>query len=299
LAGEQKIAPIAAGSGGRGRGYAAFVDRLIASILGSRARSAAAIALVALLCLLPGFAAMPPVDRDEPTFASASRQMLAAGDLTSIPTPPGASAARGPAIYWLQAGVLQLFGRGAEASIPVYRIPSLVAGMAAALLTWWAALAFGRARAALFAGLAMAACLMVAGEMRVGRPDAILLPALILTQGALARLWLAKDGIKRDWIHIALFWTALAATMAADGLLGLLVVVPTVALLCAADRSLSWLRRLAPLAGIVWLLMLVLPWLLTIQAVGTGRPFLVGFFGWDAIASFFARPDNFNPPPGF
>jgi 4-amino-4-deoxy-L-arabinose transferase-like glycosyltransferase len=45
--------------------------------------------------------------------------------------------------------------------------------------------------------------------------------------------------------------------------------------------------------------MLVLPWLLMIQAVGTGRPFLVGFFGWDAIASFFARPDNFNPPPGF
>ncbi len=292
-------APIAAGPAGRDGGYSEFVERVVALLAVSRLRSAAAILVVALLCLLPGLAAIPPVDRDEPTIAVASRQMLAAGDFRSVPTSASATAARGPGIYWVQAGALKLFGGGEDAPIWIYRIPSLIAGVAAALLTWWTALAFGRPRAALFAGLAMAACLMLAGEARVGRPDAILLPALILAQGALARLWLAEQGGKRDWIHIAVFWTALAATMAASGLLGLLVIVLTIAVLCVAGRSVRWLRRLAPVVGVAWLLILVLPWLLVTNVLGNGRPFLVGFSGWDAITGFFERPRGFNPPPGF
>jgi len=232
-------------------------------------------------------------------MAVASRQMLEAGNMLSIPAPAGAAVARGPAIYWVQAGTLRMFGAGADTPIWIYRIPSLFAGVAAALLTWWTALLFGRPRAALLAGLAMAACLAVAGESRVARPDAIFLPALILAQGALARLWLAEKPGTRDWLHIGLFWTALAASMAVEGLLGALIVALTAVALCVADRSISWLRRLAPVAGIVWLLILVLPWLATTQVVGTGRPFLVGFFGWDAIASFFQSPDDFNLPPGF
>jgi 4-amino-4-deoxy-L-arabinose transferase-like glycosyltransferase len=224
--------------------------------------------------------------------------MLAAGHLLSIPAPAAATAARGPAIYWVQAGALKLFGGGEDAPIWIHRVPSIIAGIAAALLTWWTALAFGRPRSALFAGLAMAACLMLAGEARVGRPDAILLPALILAQGALARLWLGEGG-ERDWRHIALFWSGLAATMAASGLLGPLVVVLTIAVLSISGGSVRWLRRLAPVAGIAWVLFLVLPWLLTTKVLGNGRPFLSGFLGWDAASGFFAPQRGFNPPPGF
>jgi 4-amino-4-deoxy-L-arabinose transferase-like glycosyltransferase len=291
-------APIAAGPAGRD-GYSDFVARMIASIADSRLRSAIAIAVVALVCLLPGFVSTPPVDRDEPTFAAASRQMQAAGDLLSIPAPAGATAARGPAIYWVQAGALALSGGDAASPIWIYRVPSFLAAIAAALLTWWAALTFGRPRAALLAGLAMAACLMLAGEGRVARPDAIFLPALILAQSALARLWLAEQGTRRNWIQIAIFWTALAATMAADGFLGLLIVGLTIAVLSVAGRSIRWLRQLAPIAGIAWLLILVLPWLLTTHVAGNGRPFLAGFFGWDAVTGFVGSSQGFNPPPGF
>jgi 4-amino-4-deoxy-L-arabinose transferase-like glycosyltransferase len=290
--------PIAAGPAGRDS-YSALVERIVTHVAASGLRSAVAIAIVALLCLLPGLAATPPVDRDEPTNAVASRQMLAAGDLLSIRMPAGATAARGPAVYWAQAGALELFGGGEDAPIWIYRVPSLIAGIAAALLTWWTALAFSRPRAALFAGLAMAACLALAAEARVARPDAILVPLLILTQGALARLWAAQDGTKRDWLHIGVFWTGLAATMAAGGLLGPLVVVLTVAVLGISGGSFRWLRRLAPVAGLAWVLVIVLPWLLTTNVLGNGRPFLVGFSGWDAVTGFFTPPRGFNPPPGF
>jgi 4-amino-4-deoxy-L-arabinose transferase-like glycosyltransferase len=290
--------PIAAGPAGRD-GYSALIQRLVANLAASRLRSAVAIAFVALLCLLPGFVSTPPVDRDEPAFAVASRQMQATGDFLSIPTPTGTTAPRGPAIYWVQAGALKLFAGDADSPIWIYRVPSLIAGIAAALLTWWTALAFVRPRAALIAGLAVAACLMIASEARVGRPDAIFLPTLILAQGALARLWVADESGRRDWLHIAIFWTALAATMAVSGLLGLLVVALTIAVLSVTGRSVHWIRRLAPVAGVGWLLILVLPWLLTMNVAGNGRPFLIGFFGWDAVTGFFAPGNGFNPPPGF
>jgi 4-amino-4-deoxy-L-arabinose transferase-like glycosyltransferase len=299
LPGKDMIAPIAAGSSGPSAGYPALVARVVASLVASRMRGAAGIIFVALLCLLPGIATTPPVDRDEPANAVASRQMLVAGDLLTIPVPAEWTAARGPAIYWVQAGAVMLFGGGEDAPMWVYRVPSLLAGIAAALLTWWAALAFRRPRAAFLAGLTMAACLMLAGEARVARPDAIFLPALILAQGSLARLWLAEDGRKRDWLHIGLFWTGLAAAMAASGFLGPLIVVLTIAVLCTSDRSARWLRRLSPIAGVSWLLILVLPWLLATNVLGNGRPFLAGFSGWDAVTGFFAPPRGFNPPPGF
>ena len=287
------------GRGAEPDDYAALVERGFAALAASRLRSALAIVVVALVCMLPGFTATPPVDRDEPNNAIASRQMVESGDLLSIPVPAGVTPARGPAVYWLQAVAVQLFGGGSSAPIWVYRLPSLVGCIAAALLTWWTALAFGRPRAALFAGLALAASVMVVAEARVARPDAIILPTVILAQGALARLWLAFDAERRDWLHIGLFWTAVAASMAAGGLIGVLIVVLTVIVLSVAARSTRWLRRLAPAAGVVWLLILVAPWLVATKTVGLGPPFPVGFSGWDAITSFLARPREFNLPPGF
>ncbi|HWG05784.1 MAG TPA: glycosyl transferase, partial [Beijerinckiaceae bacterium] len=40
--------------------------------------------LFTLVMLLPGFVTLPPMDRDEPRFAQASKQMLETGDFVDI-----------------------------------------------------------------------------------------------------------------------------------------------------------------------------------------------------------------------
>jgi 4-amino-4-deoxy-L-arabinose transferase-like glycosyltransferase len=60
------------------------------------------------------------------------------------------------------------------------------------LLTYWAALAFVSRRAALFAGLMMASCLLLSFEGRIAKTDAMLLATVVAAMGAMARIYLPE-----------------------------------------------------------------------------------------------------------
>src|SRR6266436_5711210 len=107
-------------------------------------------ALLVGLCLflyLPGISAIPPLDRDEARFAQATRQMLETGDFLRIRFQDEARNKKPAGIYWLQAISVNAFSSPAATAIWPYRLPSLLGGMAAVLLT----LALG---AALYGGAA-------------------------------------------------------------------------------------------------------------------------------------------------
>lgn len=61
-----------------------WFGRAFARIATSNRLSAFVLLLLAALAFAPGFATMPPMDRDEPRFAQASKQMLETGDFVSI-----------------------------------------------------------------------------------------------------------------------------------------------------------------------------------------------------------------------
>src|SRR5579864_821275 len=88
-----------------------------------------------LLLYLPGIAAIPPLDRDEARFAQATRQMLETGDFLRIRFQDEARNRKPAGIYWLQAAAVGAFSTPASTAIWPYRLPSLVGGIAAALLT--------------------------------------------------------------------------------------------------------------------------------------------------------------------
>ena len=81
-------------------------------------------ALLALLCLaifLPGLASVPPLDRDEPRFAEASRQMLESGDFVNIRFQDEPRLKKPVGIYWLQVGkcgALLAGGRHGDLALP-------------------------------------------------------------------------------------------------------------------------------------------------------------------------------------
>jgi 4-amino-4-deoxy-L-arabinose transferase-like glycosyltransferase len=240
---------------------AADLERLGHRIAASPRASLLAIALVALACMLPGFFSIAPLDGDEPGFAVAAREMVATGDYATVRLQTEETEWRPRGAYWVQALLMGMAGDNPP--IWVARLPSLAAGVAAALLTWWMAMAFAAPVTALVAGLFVAGSGIVGLEARLATADAILLAALTLSGAALARAWLNRRR-RGDDLVAGLFWTGLGVAILAKGWVGPAIVVSAVAVLSLERGSLRWLMQLKPAIGLVWLFLLVSPWLIAV-----------------------------------
>lgn len=279
------------------------IGALFAFATASHARAVALLILVSLVSFLPGFFNIPPVDRDEARFAQATKQMIESGDYIDIRFQDEVRYKKPVGIYWLQAGVV----RAAEAvgvprartTIWLYRVPSLVGAIGAVLLTYWAALAFVSRRSAFLAGLMLATCLLLGVEARLAKTDAVLLMCCVAAMGVMARAYLAQStGRDIPWGHALILWTALAGGILLKGPLILMVVGLAALCLAIADRSARWLLRLRPLVGILWILVLVLPWFVAIMG-RAGDSFLQESVGQDLFAKIFKGQETHGAPPGY
>jgi 4-amino-4-deoxy-L-arabinose transferase-like glycosyltransferase len=108
-------------------------------------------------------------------------------------------------------------------------------------------------------------------EAKVARPDTLLLAAVVLAQGALARVWLRSDD-GPDFLQAFLFWTGLGLGNRGKGAIAPVVVGLTIAVLAVERGGIGWLRRLAPLPGAIWLVFLLLPWLVAMMIAAGGDP---------------------------
>ena len=79
----------------------------------SHARLCAVLVLLSLVCFLPGFTSLQPMDRDEPRYAQASKQMLETGDFVDIRFQDEARHKKPVGIYWMQSASVAI-GRGAR-----------------------------------------------------------------------------------------------------------------------------------------------------------------------------------------
>jgi 4-amino-4-deoxy-L-arabinose transferase-like glycosyltransferase len=272
----------------------------------SHRRAVGVLLVAALLSFLPGFFTVPPIDRDEPRFAQATKQMIESGDYVDIRFQDELRYKKPVGIYWLQAAVVKaasaLGVKQALTTIWLYRIPSLIGAVGAVLLTYWTALAFVSRRAAVLAGLMMASSLLLGMERLLAKTDAMLLLTIVAAIGALARVYLPDQRTQLDartaWVNAAVFWTALAAGVLIKGPLILMVVGLTAATLAIVDRSVSWLRHLKPVAGIAWCVVLVLPWFLAIF-MRAGDAFLVESVGQDLLSKLASGQESHGAPPGY
>jgi 4-amino-4-deoxy-L-arabinose transferase-like glycosyltransferase len=281
-------------------GLAALFDFTAAS----HRRAAAVLLLFSLLLFLPGFFQIPPVDRDEAYFAQATKQMIETGDYIDIRYQDDVRYRKPVGIYWLQAAVVQTASAlgfpDARDTIWLYRAPSLLGAIGAVLATYWCALAFVSRRGAMLAALMMAASALLGVEARLAKTDAVLLLTMVAAMGALARIYLAPHAAavaRRDWWLPAIFWTAVAAGILVKGPLILMVAGLAAATLSILDRSVRWLAVLRPLAGIGWVIQIVMPWFVAIY-LRVGSRFLIDSVGQDMLAKIASGQDAHGAPPG-
>ena len=275
---------------------------LLAFATASNLRAVAFLIAVSLISFLPGFINIPPVDRDEARFAQATKQMIESGDYIDIRYQDEVRYKKPVGIYWLQAGVVKVAEAvgvpQARTQIWLYRIPSLLGATGAVLLTYWAALAFVTRRTAYLAGVMMATSLLLGVEARLAKTDAMLLLCCVAALGVMARAYLQSTDRDIGWGRALILWTALAVGILLKGPLILMVVGLAAVSLAIADRSARWLMRLRPLVGILWLLILVLPWFVAIMA-RAGDSFLQESVAQDLLAKVFRGQETHGAPPGY
>jgi 4-amino-4-deoxy-L-arabinose transferase-like glycosyltransferase len=283
------------------RGLTAVLDYASAA----HVRAAALLVAFCLIAFIPGFFQIPPVDRDEARFAQATKQMVESGEYVDIRFQDEVRYKKPIGIYWLQAAAVKageaLGVPNARTTIWLYRLPSLFGAIGAVLLTYWAALAFVAPRGALVAALMMASSILLGVEARLGKTDAVLLLTSVAAMGAMARVYLTSrraPDAPADWKTPAILWTAMAGGILLKGPLILMFVVLTVLTLFISDRSAKWLWRLRPLAGIAWLIVLVLPWFIAIIAK-SGDNFFVQAIGQDMLGKITSGQEAHGAPPGF
>jgi len=260
-------------------------------------RAGLALALLCLVLYLPGFASLPVTDRDEGRYAQATTQMLETGDVIDIRLQEEPRYKKPIGIYWLQAVSSAAFGDLDDREIWTYRIPSLIGAILAVLATWWVGRPiFGR-RAALIGAALFAACVGMAIEARIAKTDAVLILCVVLTQGALFRLYLFRHSRAQTAGLAALFWVALAAGIMIKGPVAPLITGLTIAALLIFDRDRSWLGRAHLAWGIPLLLTIILPWFIAIGVISNGEFYALSL-GEDFAGKVKEAKENHWGPPG-
>ena len=267
------------------------------------------IVLVLSACVyLVGMRAIPVTDRDEPRFAQASRQMAEGGALADWVVPRVGELIRlkkPPLIYWMQAPSAMVLTAGdlTYDAIWMYRLPSAIAALVAALATLW----LGRAMFAGNVGL-LAACMLVVSpvivtDCHMARADELLLATTTLAMCGLWRLWKAHR-INPDAhgglpiASVALFWFFVGLGVMAKG-----PITPFVAGTCAlgvaaARREWRFVWRLRPFTGLLVLACMALPWIfLAIREVGFDT--LKAAFEKEVLLRAREGAEGHAAPPGY
>ena len=269
----------------------------------SHLRAMVFLTLAGLVFFLPGFFTIPPIDRDEARFAQATKQMVETGDFVDIRFQDDVRYKKPVGIYWLQSAAVETASQlglpRAQLRIWLYRVPSLIGAIGAVLLTYWTALAFVTRRGAALAALMICSCVLLGGEARLAKTDAMLLFTVVAAMGAMARVYLSwqrgEDPARPPWSSPAIFWTALAGGILLKGPLILMFVGLTIAVLAILDRSAVWLWRMRPVWGLTWLLVLVLPWFVAIFW-RAGDAFFADSIGGDMLSKLAAQESHGAPP---
>ncbi|NDC74916.1 glycosyltransferase family 39 protein [bacterium] len=238
------------------------------------------------LLLLPGTGTVPLLDRDEPRFATASREMAERGDWIK-PTFNGRDRFDKPALsYWLMRGGYAVFGQNEWGA----RLPTVLCTAALVLAVWFFGVRWFGPGTGLLAGLGLASCLQLFIHGRLALADMPMILAITVIQFALTALlfpanrpWSTADvsnpdtgarTARRWWWTL---WLAVGLGFLAKGPITFAVPVVSLLLLRFAfwRQPLPW-QRLGAGRGALVALAVIAAWGVPALIVTEGRFFTVG-----------------------
>lgn len=213
------------------------------------------LAVFALLLLFAGTPDLPLLDRDEPRFSQATREMIQRGEWV-VPYFNDDYRFDKPVLtYWLMRVPYLLFGTSEWTA----RLHTVLTGVALILVVnFWGRQLFG-ARAGFLAGLGLLTCLQMMIHGRIAVADMPLILCITVSHWAIWRLIThTGDSSKKDfwWLY-----GSMGLGFLAKGPLA--VAVPLLTLLLyrfALHRQPVEWKRFRPWAGLLVFLVIIAPW---------------------------------------
>jgi 4-amino-4-deoxy-L-arabinose transferase-like glycosyltransferase len=264
---------------------------------GGKQLSFVAYAFLVLLCVgffTPGIALMPPTDRDESSFAQASKQMIETGNYTDIRLQDAPRYKKPIGIYWLQSAAVQVLNPQHLDEIWAYRVPSFIGATVAVLMTAALGSLLFSPAVGLLAAIMLAGCVLLNVEARLAKTDAALLGCVMVSLYALARAYLGQAF--KFGVPLA-FWTAMALGVLIKGPIILLPIAGVLLWLKISDKNISFFRTLRPALGVVYALALIAPWFIAISMQSHGA-FIQASAGNDMLAKLWQGQNRGMMPPG-
>ncbi|WP_342362675.1 glycosyltransferase family 39 protein [Terrarubrum flagellatum] len=276
-------------------------DQLLVFAARSHMRAVLVLLVAAILSFVPGLFIMQPMDRDEPRFAQATKQMLESGDFVNIRFRDEARNKKPVGIYWLQAAAVSIGEKlgvdDARRRVWLYRLPSLAGAIAATLLSYWAALIMLGRREAVAAALLFGATILMGVEARLAKTDGVMCATAVVAFGILARLWTSRRTTSIQTWETFLFWAAIGVSVLLKGPVIAGVFALAAATLAIRERSAAWLKPIVDWRAIIMAILIVSPWFILI-ATKTGGDFFIDAIRNDMLGKVAGGQEMHGAPPG-
>ncbi|SEH64571.1 4-amino-4-deoxy-L-arabinose transferase [Magnetospirillum fulvum] len=261
--------------------------------------------LLTLMCLflyMPGLVTVPPLDRDESRFMQATRQMLETGDYVRIQFQSEMRAKKPAGAYWAQAASVLAFSDPTTREPWPYRLPSVLAAWAAALMTFGIGRRLFGPPAALLGAALLASCLLLVAEAHQAKTDAMLLASVVLAQGILGRFYLAarRDETPPGFVAAMVFWVAVGVSVLIKGPVVPVILLLTILALTIADRRIvgpGWLWGMRPIEGLAIATAIAAPWFFAINQATDGA-FVGEAVKSDLLPKLLGAQESHGAPPG-
>ena len=242
----------------------------------------------AILNLGVGILTLPPMDRDEPRFAQASKQMIQSGDYIDIKFQNEVRYKKPIGIYWIQSFTVTvlstLFGERVIDNISAYRVPSFVAVVMASMVVYATGLLFLTRSSAFLSALIFISVLLPGIEARLAKTDAILMLSISCCVFAIAKfLFESHLSINAQRLSFLLFWVSFSWGFLLKGPIILGVIVPLCIFYCYKKTFKEWREFFKPFYGMCIFLLIVLPWFVLLYQK-SGMLFFSESVGKDMIA---------------
>jgi 4-amino-4-deoxy-L-arabinose transferase-like glycosyltransferase len=265
--------------------------------------------VMGIVMFAPGIATLQPMDRDEPRFAQASKQMMESGDYVDIRFQDEARHKKPVGIYWLQVASVELGSWAgiseARSQIWLYRLPSLLGALLTLLGTYAAGLAFLSRRAAFMAAILTGSTILLGVEARLAKTDAVLTATIVWAFAVMLHAfqqWRRDDRInptdhEMPFGFVLCFWSVLALSLLVKGPILPILMALALAVVWLLQRDLGWFKTITPFWGPILTLLLVLPWFVAIM-MKSGGEFFSASVGQDMMSKVAGAQERHGGPPG-
>ena len=251
--------------------------------------------ILIIIALFSGQYSIPPIDRDEARFAQASSQMIQSGDYVNIKFQDEIRAKKPIGIYWLQAFSAKIFG---QEDIGSYRIPSLLSSIITLVFVGLITRLIFPLYQTLIVTLLFASSIVFMGEAHLAKTDATLLCLICVQQYFLLKIILHQENtFKVKYLYPILVWLTFSFGVLVKGPISIAILFTTVIAFSIIQKSISLIKSLRPIIGLLICTLVILPWFLAIDEATNGM-FLQKAFQEDFFSKLESGQEGHGALPG-